>query len=139
MAEFPRGHAFFLLEYAVEIGEVIESATVAYVRNAVSGVHEGAGGIAKPDVGNILGNGAGSVRTEEAAARTWAHAYERGKIVQLDVFGVMGVDLFFDSLDPAAFRAAGGLCKGTGGKFLPFELRELVKDLNARHHLVETV
>lgn len=53
-AEFLGSTVLFLLEYAVEVADVVETAFIAYFGNRRRAVHKCSGGMPEPDIGNIV-------------------------------------------------------------------------------------
>ena len=48
--------SFLFLEDAVEIGDVVESAVVAYFRDRCCGIHQKTGSVSEPYIDNIIGD-----------------------------------------------------------------------------------
>lgn len=101
LAEDFGGAAFFALEDAVEVGDVVESTFVAYFGDCLGGVDEGAGCMAYAYIYYILREGAPRAQLEEAAEGSRRHAGQGSHVVEVDGFGVVAVDGFLNLEDAA--------------------------------------
>ncbi len=66
--------SFLLLENAVEVAEIVESAIKTYLADTLGGIYQHAGCITQTEVDDILRDVSAGMELEETAERTAAHA-----------------------------------------------------------------
>lgn len=101
LAERFRAAAFLFLEKAVEVRDVVESAFKTNLGAGHGAVDEAAGGVAYSDVYDIVRKGAPGARPEETAEGRGGHSNHVGKLVEIERFRIVGVDIVLNFLDPA--------------------------------------
>ena len=77
------------LETTIEIGEVVKAAGIADFTDAGGGVHQHTGGVAQPDVYDVVHKRAGSVLLEKTAESAGSHPHQRSQILQTQRFRIM--------------------------------------------------
>lgn len=101
--EVARGIASFGLEYAVEIGKVVESAFVAYLGYVLGGVHQGSGRVTEAYVQDVVRKGLACPEFEKTAEGRRGHAYKVRQVFEAYGLGIVVVDVFFHLGHPSAF------------------------------------
>ena len=88
-AELAWRASFLLLEDAVEVAEVVESAIKTNLTDALGGIYQHAGSITQTQVDDILRNISAGMELKETAERTAAHACKRGKLRQTEFIHIV--------------------------------------------------
>ena len=73
----------------MEIGEVVEAAGIADFTDAGGGVHQHTGGVAQPDVYDVVHKRPGGMLLEKTAESAGGHPHQRSQILQAQRFRVM--------------------------------------------------
>lgn len=81
LAELSGVASLALAEQAVEVAQCVEAARVAYLADRVGRVDQSAGGIAQPDVNDVLAQVLARAQLEEAAEGRGRHAYELAELL----------------------------------------------------------
>ena len=113
VAEGSRRTTFLLLEDAVEVADIVETATVADFSHTGMRIDKKAGSIAQADVDDVVRDGLACTSTEEAAEGSRCHAGYVGKCLEAYLLLEILVDMFLDSTNTAAF----GLVLHVGKRF----------------------
>ena len=95
VAELGGRTSFLALEDAVEIAQVVETATETDFRNAARRVNEHSGGIAQAHVDDVVGEVASGVQLEEPAEGAGAHAGDVGQRGQSHLVHIVFADVVF--------------------------------------------
>ena len=132
--------ALALTEDAVEVAQVVETTTIAYLRNRVGGVDELPAGIAESQVDDVIAEVTACMELEEAAERRGTHACNVGQLGQSDLILVVGIDKALHLLDATAVARDLDLGKAAGSKgACTVVLGELIEDGQELHESVKAV
>ena len=82
-----------LLEDAIEVTKVIETAVEPNLTDAFGCIHQHSGGIAQTEVDNILRDVSARMELEESAEGTRAHTRQRGEIRQTEFIHIVLRDI----------------------------------------------
>lgn len=130
--------AFFLLEDAVEVTDVVEAATVANLCNAGVGIHKLAGSIAETNVNDIVADSLACTRAKETGEGSWGHSCYIGKGLQTYLALEVLVDVLLDSTHATALGRILHVGKRLAGQQVIIVLKgELVEYLEQGEHPVE--
>ena len=115
VAESSRRAAFLLLEDAVEVADVVEAATVAYLGHAGVCINKQAGCITQTDVDDVVADCLACPGTEETAEGSGSHACDISQSLQSNLLLEVLVDVFFDCTNASAFRLILYICETLAG------------------------
>lgn len=139
VAEGRGGATLLLLEDAVEVADVVESALVAYLRHVDSAVHQEARGMAEPNVDDVVGDGLARPHPEETAEGGRRHAGDVGEGLKPDFLLEVLVDVFLHPPYPLALGRVLDVGEGLAGKQVVVGLEgEFVQNLQQAQHAVES-
>ena len=91
-----------LLEDAIEVTEVIETAVEPNLTDAFGCIHQHSGGIAQAEVNDILRDISARMELEESAEGTRAHTRQRGEIRQTEFIHIVLRDIVLHLQNTAA-------------------------------------
>ena len=132
--------ALALTEDAVEVAQVVETATIAYLRNRVGAVDELPASIAESQVDDVIAEVTACMELEETAERRGTHACNVGQLGQSDLILVVGIDITLHLLDATAVARDLDLGKAAGSKgACTVVLGELIEDGQELHEGVKAV
>ena len=102
LTELGGATALTLAEDAVEVAQVVETATITYLGNRICAVDKLTAGIAQSQINNVIAEVATCMELEEAAERRGAHACDICQLRQADLVFIMVADKTLHLLDAAA-------------------------------------
>ena len=139
-AEFRGAAAFPLLEYAVEIAEVVEATTETNLRDGVRAVDKHTAGISQSHIDDILTEVAPRMEFEETAESRRTHACDISQLRQADLIAIVLVDEILHLLHPAAVARYLHFGKTAGSQRTgPLALGEFIENGKELSEGIETV
>ena len=129
-----------LLEDAVEVAEIVESAIKTYLADALRGIYQHAGSITQTQVDNILRDVSARMELEESAEGTRAHTRQRGEIRQTEFIHIVLRDIVLYLQNTSAVilhRYLGIAARCQGSRILT--LRQFIKNGEKLLHGIKAI
>ena len=139
LPELFRGTALFLSEYAVEVRQIVEAATVTNFRDVPVGVDQQTDSQAQPVINDEVRHVFSRPQLEEAAERSGRHIRQLRQFSQGYLLGIMQGDVILHVQDAPRLLAPVELRIRSGRQLPVFALRQFVQDGQKLKHGIESV